>query len=74
MITENQRKRNALIKIFAMAYMDRADPDGGFPYAKKFAESIVQHYDTKELNNWTNEIEIGYTVEYLPDFGDFEVV
>ena len=74
MLNENQLKRNQLTRVFALAYMERADPDGGFEYALKFAESIVQHYDTSELNTWLDDIELGYEVEYLPDFGDFELV
>ena len=74
MLTENQLKRNELTRVFAIAYMERADPDGGFGYALDFAKSIVQHYDTNELNTWFNDIEEGNEVEYLPDFGDFELV
>ena len=73
MLTENQLKRNTLTRAFALAYMDRADPDGGFGYALEFGESVVQHYDTRELNDWLSQIEDGYTVQYNPDFGDFEL-
>lgn len=63
--------RKHLTRQFALAFMERADPDGGYGYAVAYAASIVRHYDGKELMVWTLNIAAGDEIDYDPNSGDF---